>query len=236
MEPVGKHGIQLQPGLVELFLPLFADDLVLLSSTAMGLQNQLNHLTSMCKEHSLSINTEKSKVMVFRKGGFLGKNEKWFLEGNEVEVVNSHTYFGYTFTAKLSVCQLKVKKQHMTVSKFCVILVKWQDRSFSKCLMRKSNQSFCIVQKYGAFSVLMWLRKSTHLFVNGFWMSHQRLQTNVCMGILEGTPCLSVCVYKLLNTGLNCYTWPRTGCQNKPTTCKSTQNWMASDVTEGFVV
>ena len=65
--PVGKHGIQLQPGLVELFLLLFADDLALLSSTAMGLQNQLNHLNSMCKEHSLSINSEKSKVMVFRK-------------------------------------------------------------------------------------------------------------------------------------------------------------------------
>ena len=59
----------------------------------------------MCKEHSLSINTEKSKVIVFRKGGFLGKTEKWFLEGNEVEVVNSYTYLGYTFTTKLSVCQ-----------------------------------------------------------------------------------------------------------------------------------
>ena len=105
MEAVGKHGIQLQPCLVELFLLLFADDLALLSSTAMGLQNQLNHLNSMCKEHSLSINTEKSKVMVFRKGGFLGKNEKWFLEGNEVEVVNSYTYLSYTFTTKLSVCQ-----------------------------------------------------------------------------------------------------------------------------------
>ena len=57
MEAVGKHGIQLQPGLVELFLLLFADDLALLSSTAMGLQNQLNHLNSVCKEHSLCINS-----------------------------------------------------------------------------------------------------------------------------------------------------------------------------------
>ena len=59
----------------------------------------------MCKEHSLSINTERSKVMVFRKGGFLGKNEKWFLEGNEIEVVNSYTDLGYTFTTKFSICQ-----------------------------------------------------------------------------------------------------------------------------------
>ena len=81
MEAVGKHGIQLQPGLVELFLLLFADDLALLWSISMGLQNQLNHLNSICKEHSLSINTEKSEVVVFRKGVFVGKNEKRFLEG-----------------------------------------------------------------------------------------------------------------------------------------------------------
>ena len=59
MEAVEKHGIQFQPGLVELFLLLFADDLALLSSISTGLQNQLNHLNSVCKEHSLSINTEK---------------------------------------------------------------------------------------------------------------------------------------------------------------------------------
>ena len=67
MEAVGKHGIQLQPGLVEVFLLLFSGDLALLSSTAIGLQNQLNHLNSVCKEHSLCINSEKSKIMVFRK-------------------------------------------------------------------------------------------------------------------------------------------------------------------------
>ena len=70
---VGQHGIQLQPGMLELFLLLFADDLALLSSTAIGLQNQLNQLSRMCEERLLKINIEKTKVMVFRKGGHLGK-------------------------------------------------------------------------------------------------------------------------------------------------------------------
>ena len=105
LETVGKHGIQLQPGLVELFLLLFADDLALLASTSVGLQNQLNHLNALCKDHSLVINTEKTKIMVFRKGGFLGKNEKWFLDDNELEVVNSYTHLGHTFTTKLSLSQ-----------------------------------------------------------------------------------------------------------------------------------
>ena len=77
MEAVGKHGIQLQPGLAELFLLLFADDLALSSSTAMGLQNQLNHLNSVCKEHSLSINMELFQVMV----GFSAKMKSGFYRG-----------------------------------------------------------------------------------------------------------------------------------------------------------
>ena len=38
----GMHGIQLLPRLVELFLLLFVDDIVLISDTPRGLQNQLD--------------------------------------------------------------------------------------------------------------------------------------------------------------------------------------------------
>ena len=96
------HGIQLLPGLVEIFLLLFAD-IVLISDTPRGLQNQLDVLSSACKDLFLHINTDKTKVMVFRKKGFLGKHEKWHLEGKNMEVVNEYTYLGYTFTTTMTV-------------------------------------------------------------------------------------------------------------------------------------
>ena len=40
-------------------------------------------------------------VMVFRRGGFLARREKWFLNGAQLEIVNSFRYLGYTFTTKL---------------------------------------------------------------------------------------------------------------------------------------
>jgi hypothetical protein len=98
----GMHGIQFLPGLVELYLLLFADDIVLLSYTAMGLQNQINVLAESCKNLHLTINNEKTKVMVFRKGGFLGKNEKWKLNGKLLDVVNEYNYLGFVFTTKIS--------------------------------------------------------------------------------------------------------------------------------------
>jgi len=98
----GIHGIQMLPGLVELFILLFADDIVLLSDTARGLQHQINILNNVCRSLCLNINKEKTKIIVFRKGGFLNKNEKWNLDGCGLEVVNEYNYLGFVFTTKMS--------------------------------------------------------------------------------------------------------------------------------------
>ena len=82
---------------------LFADDMVLLSDTPMGLQKQIDALNSACKDLSLTVNTDKTKVMVFRKGGFLRRNESWNLDGNALEIVNDYSYLGFTFTTRMSI-------------------------------------------------------------------------------------------------------------------------------------
>ena len=98
----GKHGFQFLPGLRELFLLLFADDIVLFSLTPGGLQNQLDNLSRASDGLGLTVNLEKTKIMVFRKGGYLSRREKWFLKGRNIEVVNSYKYLGFTFTTKMS--------------------------------------------------------------------------------------------------------------------------------------
>jgi len=50
IEKDGLHGIQLLPGLLELFILLFADDIALLTDSVRKLQNHLNILNSMCEE------------------------------------------------------------------------------------------------------------------------------------------------------------------------------------------
>ena len=76
---------------VEIFLLLFPDDIVLVSSTPLGLQNQINNLEPS-NSVGLTVNLDKRKMVIFRKGGHITTGEKWFYNGNEIEIVNSYKY------------------------------------------------------------------------------------------------------------------------------------------------
>jgi len=97
----GKHGVQLLPNTEELFALLFADDVVLMSDTASGLQNQLDCLQKSAGKFGLTVNIHKTKIVVFRLGGPLAKHEKWYLGTEKVEVVNEYKYLGNMFSTKL---------------------------------------------------------------------------------------------------------------------------------------
>ena len=98
----GRHGVQLMPDVTDVFLLLFADDVVLISDSVIGLQNQLNTLYDSAKELGLVVNFDKSKVVVFRGGGFLAEHERWSLGSSRLEVTSEYKYLGLVFTSRLS--------------------------------------------------------------------------------------------------------------------------------------
>ena len=73
----------------------YADDIVLLSETKNGLQNALNLLSSYCNKWKLTINTQKTKTMVFNSR----KIDNQFTIGTtSIEQVNSYIYLGIMMT------------------------------------------------------------------------------------------------------------------------------------------
>ena len=98
----GIRGIQLMPNQIEMLLMLFADDLALLSSTVRGLQNQQNLLYESSRRLGLEVNTDKSKIMVFRKEGHLSSRENWYLGEQTTEIVGKYKYLGFSFSTILS--------------------------------------------------------------------------------------------------------------------------------------
>ena len=73
----GRHGVSLSNDFVHLVILLFADDMILLSETVIGLQTQLTNLFSAASRLQLKVNMNKSNIMVFRKGGYLGARQRW---------------------------------------------------------------------------------------------------------------------------------------------------------------
>ena len=74
---------------------LWADDLVIFSETAEGLQNSISKTEEFYQSLGLKINTKKTKIMIFNKRGVTLKNEKKiFLDGKILEVVDQYQYLG----------------------------------------------------------------------------------------------------------------------------------------------
>ena len=77
---------------VVLFMLLYADDAVIFAQSAESLQNMLSDIQDYCNTWHLTINTNKTKIMVFEKGRH--SYPKIYLNGTELEVVTSFRYLG----------------------------------------------------------------------------------------------------------------------------------------------
>ncbi|RUM94910.1 MAG: hypothetical protein DSZ28_00750, partial [Thiothrix sp.] len=134
----GKHGVQMLPGMNEIFALFFADDVVLMSTTPSGLQNQIDRLAKVSGMLNLHANADKTKIMVFRRGGHMAKREKWWLNGTELEIVNSYKYLGYIFSTKLSINaaleDIAVKGKLKTVQ---ILKVMWSLHSINTAVFLK---------------------------------------------------------------------------------------------------
>ena len=70
--------------------PSWADDLVLVSTSKTGLQKCLDRLGEYCTKWQLSVNTEKTKIMVISSGSSICSDLKY--KGNLLEPVTTYKY------------------------------------------------------------------------------------------------------------------------------------------------
>ena len=78
---------------LNLFLLVYADDTVLFSENVDDLQKMINSVN----EYGLYINLLKTKIVIFRNRGHVKAEEKWFLNGNKIDVCNELMYLGVLF-------------------------------------------------------------------------------------------------------------------------------------------
>ena len=99
----GAKGID--TGLLKFFLLLYADDIVIFANSAEEMQDNLNILEEYCNKWKLKVNKDKTKVIVFRKGGRLPMNLQFLYQGHPLEIVSTFTYLGVVFSSGGSLMQ-----------------------------------------------------------------------------------------------------------------------------------
>ena len=92
----GAEGIDI--GMLKLYLILYADDIIIFSNTSVGLQKGLDILSDCCQKWKLTVNIDKTQVLVFKKGVFYQKNLSFTFQGNMIEIVNKFVYLGISFS------------------------------------------------------------------------------------------------------------------------------------------
>ena len=92
LESKGIEGVTV--GDLKLCLMLYADDSTLISANREGLQNFLDCLYDYCTKWGLFVNVDKTKVVIFRKGGVLSHNDFWFYGDTNLEIVDVINYLG----------------------------------------------------------------------------------------------------------------------------------------------
>ena len=85
--------------LIHLFVLLYADDIILMATSAEDLQKALNTLANYCLRWKLTVNVNKTKIIIFRVGGRLPLNIRFTYNGIEIEIVSEYSYLGILFTA-----------------------------------------------------------------------------------------------------------------------------------------
>ena len=78
---------------------MYADDLILLSDSKIGLQNQIDKMVNYCDKWKVELNIKKTKVMVFNRGNKLIKCELKY-KNELLECVKQFKYLGITISAK----------------------------------------------------------------------------------------------------------------------------------------
>ena len=115
---------------------LYADDLLICSLSIKGLQIALNKLSNFCETADLIVHTGKTKVICFKKGPTLAKDEKWTFNGQNLETVRSVVYLGMSismsgkWTQHIKKSQIKGRKAAAAAS---CILYKCLDPPIDLC-------------------------------------------------------------------------------------------------------
>ena len=100
MKELNNLGLGVSEGDVKVSALLYADDTALVSLTEQDMQQLLDTLHDWCKRWRVLINTDKSKVVHFRRGRRQRTEFVFKVGDNVLELTEKYKYLGVIFSEK----------------------------------------------------------------------------------------------------------------------------------------
>jgi hypothetical protein len=104
-----------------LLLMLYAYDTIIFAESPEKLENALNCLEEYCNIWKLKVKTDKTKIMIFRKGNKSKGFYSFKYGGSDVEIVDNLEYLGVTFTSSRNF-KVNIKKGLTKLQEQCLML------------------------------------------------------------------------------------------------------------------
>lgn len=82
----------------EIRLLAYADDLVILADSPYQVNRMLSALESYCEEFKLTVNTDKTKIVLFKKDRTRQPISSFKFNSSHIDLVDSYNYLGITFS------------------------------------------------------------------------------------------------------------------------------------------
>ena len=131
---------------------LYADDLVLFGDSVFEIQKKINALEHFCNKWHLRVNVDKSKMMVFRNGGYLKRTEKWWFNNDRLAVNTYYSYLGLVFSSRL--CWSKCVDNHAHKALRVISFIRQMFKNFNFIDLSTASKIFDVKIKpmllYGA--------------------------------------------------------------------------------------
>lgn len=101
----------------DIFCKAYADDLAIFAINPSDLKKKIKHLEQYCKNNGLSVNKQKTKIMIFHKGRLQEKYNTFYYEKEQIEIVKTFCYLGVDFSASgLFHAQLEKAKKSVKIA------------------------------------------------------------------------------------------------------------------------
>ncbi|UYV60750.1 PDE2A [Cordylochernes scorpioides] len=132
-DPSNYRGIALLSNIAKSFTSILksrlGNDIFLIGESKNNLQIKINMLRKYFETNLLTLNENKSKIVVFRNGGRLAQNDKWFWGERQLSVTTKYLYLGYPLTSANS---LNKVASHYKGKALAAIGAVWQVLTKSK--------------------------------------------------------------------------------------------------------